>query len=99
MPDDALEIPVSGKKDDVMPEQLVEAGNLSVAMTILAQGAASAHDRRVTAWDQMAKDTSYMWSVALTSPTVMAGMGFQAAAGHMPPRQVETGTTAGQAKP
>lgn len=82
-----------------MAEQITEPGNLQVALTAMANEFGSAAASRVRRFDQLAADAASMWAVALTSPTVMAGMGFQAAAGHMPPRQTETGTTAGVAKP
>lgn len=74
-----------------MAEQVCEQGNLTIALTAMAQefGAAAAH--RVRRFDQLGADAGAMWSVHLTSPTVMAGMGYQAAAGHMPPRQTELG--------
>jgi len=70
-------------------EQLCEPGNLTVAMTGMANEFGAAAARRVNRFDQLAADAASMWAVALTSPTVMAGMGYQTAAGHMPPRQTE----------
>ena len=60
-------------------EQLAEPGNLATAMTILAQGAAASHDRRVSSADQLASDSQRMWSIAMTSPTVMAAQGIRMA--------------------
>lgn len=82
-----------------MAEQICEQGNLTVALTGMANEFGASAARRTQRADQLGADSAAMWSVALTTPTVFAGMGFQAAAGHMPPRQTETGTTAGTAKP
>ena len=70
-------------------EQICEQGNLTVAMTAMANEFGAASARRVNRFDQLGADSASMWAVALTSPTVLAGMGYQAAAGHMPPRQTE----------
>lgn len=73
-----------------VPEgQVCEHGNLTVALTGMANEFGAAAARRVSRFDQLASDAASMWAVALTSPTVMAGMGYQAAAGHMPVRQTE----------
>lgn len=67
-----------------------EAVNAQVAFTAMANGmanagslanqgfAASAH-RRTDAADQLASDSQRMWSVAMTSPTVMAAHGMRVA--------------------
>lgn len=67
-----------------------EEGNLSVAFTAMANGmgnasalssqafAASAH-RRTDAADQLASDSQRMWSIAMTMPTVNAGLGYRTA--------------------
>lgn len=72
-----------------MPDQICEPGNLTVAMTAMANEFGGGAARRAGRFDQLAADAASMWAVALTSPTVLAGMGYQAAAGHMPPRQTE----------
>lgn len=56
-----------------------EAGNMDVAMTILANSAAAASNRRTDAADQLASDSQRMWSIAMTSPTVMAAHGMRVA--------------------
>ena len=70
--------------------QLSEPGNLSVAFTAMANGmgsssailsqafAASAH-RRTDMADQLAADSGRMWSIAMTTPTVNAALGFRTA--------------------
>ena len=62
-----------------MAEQIAEQGNLSVAHTLMANGAAAAADRRTAAADQLASDSQRMWSIAMTSPTVMAAHGMRVA--------------------
>lgn len=71
--------------------QVCEAGNQQVALTAMMNEFGAAAASRVRRYDQLGADAASMWAVALTSPTVMAGMGYQAAAGHMPPRQTELG--------
>lgn len=60
-------------------EQLTEPGALQTAMTIIATGAAHLHERRVGAADQLASDSQRMWSIAMTTPTVMAAHGMRIA--------------------
>lgn len=62
-----------------MADQIAEQGNLSVAHTLMANGAAAAADRRTAAADQLASDSQRMWSIAMTSPTVMAAHGMRVA--------------------
>jgi len=86
---DPLEIPVGEQsKEDSMAAgdglagptpQLAEPGNLAVAMSVLAQGAAGAADARMRAADQLGSDSQRMWSIAMTTPTVLAGLGYRAA--------------------
>lgn len=92
MPDETLNIPTGGgtpKETEVDPNQKCESGNLQVALTAMANEFGAAAAMRTRRMDQLAEDSASMWAVALTSPTVLAGMGYQAAAGHMPPRQTE----------
>ena len=72
-----------------MADPIVEQGNLTVALSMMAQEFSSAGGSRVRRFDQLAADSAAMWSVFMTTPSVMAGMGYQATAGHMPPRQTE----------
>lgn len=58
---------------------LTEHGNLVGAMSQLAQGFAAAATRRSDAADQLASDSQRMWSIAMTSPTVMAAHGMRVA--------------------
>jgi len=62
-----------------MAEQLAEPGNLAIAMTVLANGAAAGANRRTDAADQLSADSQRMWSIAMTTPTVMAGHGMRIA--------------------
>jgi hypothetical protein len=68
----------SGKSDS-MAEQLAEPGNLAVAMTAMANEFGAAAGRRTGAADQLAADSQRMWSIAMTSPTVSAALGFRTA--------------------
>jgi len=80
-----------------MADQLTEPGNLSVAMTILAQGAAAGANRRTDSADQLAGDSQRMWSIAMTSPTVMAAHGMRVASEAGAGRtRIESNTPAGQ---
>lgn len=62
-----------------MADQLAEPGNLSVAMTILANGAAAGANRRTDSADQLAADSQRMWAIAMTTPTVLAAHGMRIA--------------------
>ena len=65
--------------ENEMADQIAEQGNMSVAMTLLANGAASAADLRTRTADQLAADSQRMWSIAMTTPTVMAAHGMRVA--------------------
>jgi hypothetical protein len=56
-----------------------EANNMSVALTAMAQEFGAAAGRRVNAADQLSSDSQRMWSIAMTSPTVMAAHGMRIA--------------------
>ena len=58
---------------------LVDDAIQSGALSNLAAEQAGAAARRITRADQLAADSAAMWAVALTTPTVMAGMGFRVA--------------------
>lgn len=62
-----------------LSQSLVDPAIQSGALSNLAaeQGAAGA--RRIVRADQLAADAAAMWAVALTTPTVFAGMGFRVA--------------------
>ncbi len=73
-----------------MAEIVGEAVNAQVAFTAMAnalanssglanQGFSASADRRTSRADQLSGDSQAMWSVALTSPTIMAGMGIRTA--------------------
>ena len=67
-------IPVPGEGEDKM-----EANNLNIAMTAMGNEFGAAGARRVNSADQLASDSQRMWSIAMTTPTVLAGMGFRVA--------------------
>jgi hypothetical protein len=56
-----------------------EMGNLQVAMTAMANEFGASAARRTQRADQTAADASAMWSIAMTTPTVNAGLGFRTA--------------------
>ncbi|OHB78645.1 MAG: hypothetical protein A2W31_15245 [Planctomycetes bacterium RBG_16_64_10] len=71
-----------------MADQLTEPGNLGVALTAMAnglgnasalasQGFQAAADARTRAADQLASDSQRMWSIAMTTPTVNAALGYR----------------------
>jgi hypothetical protein len=74
-----------------MAEPVVgEVVNAQVAFTSMAnalanagglanQAFAASADRRTSRADQLSGDSQAMWAVALTSPTVMAGLGMRVA--------------------
>ena len=66
-------------EDETMAESAVDPGLLNVALSGLATAAAAATDRRVSAADQLASDSQRMWSIAMTTPTVNAALGYRAA--------------------
>lgn len=73
-----IEIPVVvPEKESVMAS--AEESVLQVALSGMAQEGAAASSRRTNRADQLAGDSAAMWSVALTTPTVFAGMGFRVA--------------------
>ena len=91
-PDDGtVEVPIG--KDETMP---AEAGNMDIAMTAMAQEFGAAAGRRVNSADQLSSDSQRMWSIAMTSPTVMAAHGMriasEAGAGRT---RIESNTPAG----
>jgi len=57
--------------------ELYEPGNLSVSMTAMGNEAGAASAMRIRRMDQLAEDAASMWAVAMTTPTVMAGMGYR----------------------
>ena len=59
--------------------QLTEPGNLSVAMTALANEFGASAARRANGADQLAADSQRMWSIAMTTPTVNAAHGMRVA--------------------
>lgn len=93
-PDDGIvSVPVDSSEESEMP---AEAGNMDIAMTAMAQEFGAAAGRRVNSADQLSSDSQRMWSIAMTSPTVMAAHGMriasEAGAGRT---RVESNTPAG----
>ena len=59
--------------------QYTELGNLQGAMSAMTQSFSAAAARRVDRFDQLGADSSSMWALHLTSPTVMAAHGMRIA--------------------
>jgi hypothetical protein len=57
----------------------VMANGMANAATLANQGFAASGQRRTDAADQLAADSQRMWSIAMTSPTVMAAHGMRTA--------------------
>lgn len=94
-PDNDGEIVLEHEGDE-MADAAAEAGNMAVAMTVLAQSAAAASARRTDAADQLALDSQRMWAIAMTTPTVMAAKGMQIASEAGSGRtRIESNTPAG----
>tara|TARA_R110000765_G_scaffold373148_1_gene463642 strand:- start:159 stop:482 length:324 start_codon:yes stop_codon:yes gene_type:complete len=80
--DDVLDLTINLNGENEMGSeapQLAEQGNLTVAMTALANEFGASAGRRSAAADQLAADSQRMWSIAMTSPTVMAAHGMRVA--------------------
>lgn len=58
---------------------IVDASAQSSIISGLSGEFAGAAAARVRRMDQIAADTASMWAVAMTTPTVLAGMGFRMA--------------------
>ena len=82
--------PGDGQGDERVAD-LVEGGNLQVALTSMANGMAGASailaqefgaaaGRRTASADQLSQDSQRMWSIAMTTPTVTAAHGMRIAA-------------------
>jgi hypothetical protein len=78
------------KGDDDMAEPIAEAANVQTSLTamsngvgvasaILSQAFSASAQRRTDSADQLASDSQRMWSIAMTTPTVLAGLGYRTA--------------------
>lgn len=77
-PDDGtVQLGFSNAKGEQMSQ--TEQGNLTVALTAMANEAGAAAGRRLSAADQLSADSQRMWSIAMVSPTVMAAHGMRIA--------------------
>ena len=83
---DSVTLSVSQKGEEEMPEQIAETGTVQIAITAMAnhtvqttQEFSAAASSRVRRADQIALDSSSMWAIAMTSPTVMAAQGMKIA--------------------
>jgi hypothetical protein len=78
-PDDGtVQFGFSNQKGETMSQ--TEQGNLTVALTAMANEAGAAAGRRLAAADQLSSDSQRMWSIAMVSPTVMSAHGMRIAA-------------------
>jgi hypothetical protein len=57
----------------------MESSNLQLALTAMGNEFGAAAAARVRGADQLAGDSQRMWSVHMTTPTVLAGLGFRVA--------------------
>ena len=78
---------------------IADDGVMSTIITGMAQEASAASGTRTRRFDQLAEDSAAMWGIAMTTPTILAGMGFRVAqqsGGY--PADTGTGTGGGTAK-
>ena len=84
-----------GDKEVAFPHT-AEAGVMQVALSGMAGSFANAATRSNNAANQLASDSQRMWSIAMTSPTVMAAHGMRVASEAGSGRtRVEANTPAG----
>tara|TARA_R110000803_G_scaffold210718_2_gene283402 strand:- start:26135 stop:26386 length:252 start_codon:yes stop_codon:yes gene_type:complete len=62
-----------------MAQGACDPDNLTIALTGMANSFGAAAGRGNDRANQLAGDSSAMWSIAMTSPTVMAGFGIRTA--------------------
>ena len=74
---DTVTIPVVGEGAELM--SVVDESVHVAAITGLSAETAAASGRRLVRADQLQGDADRMWAVHMTTPTVMAGMGFRVA--------------------
>lgn len=60
-------------------EQIAEPGNLTTAMTAMANEFGAGAARRANRADQLSGDSQAMWAIAMTTPTINAALGFRTA--------------------
>ena len=77
MAEDILTIPVPGTGEGNMAESVVDSSCLSVVHTALAGEFGAAAGRRTASADQLSGDSQRMWTIHMTSPAGMAGMGYR----------------------
>jgi hypothetical protein len=79
--DHTLEMPVVIPGDPGGKEMpaAAEENNMQVVLSGMASESAAAQARRTSRMDHLSADSASMWTVAMTSPTVMAAMGFRVA--------------------
>ena len=77
MPDDTLDIPIPGEGEEMA--SVVDDSVHVAAVTGLSAEVAAASGRRISRADQLQGDADRMWDVHMTTPTVMAGLGFRVA--------------------
>lgn len=74
--DDTLEVPIG----ENMPQpEIAESGNMTIAMTAMANEFGAAAARRAGRFDQLGADAAAMWSVAMTTPTNFAAYAMRVA--------------------
>ena len=79
MPEEVtLEIPVTTGKESNRAAS-AEENTMQAVLTGMASEAAAGAARRTARADQLASDSSAMWGIHMTTPTIYAGMGFRVA--------------------
>ena len=96
MTDDTLDLTHDHDGEEMAHPEVASALNVQVANSGLAQNFTVVHSLIGQRFQQLAADSASMWAVALTSPTVMAGLGYRAATESGSGRtRVEANTPAG----
>lgn len=65
------------ESNDMAAEAVVDLTNAQVILTGMAGAEAAAATSRTRRFDQLAEDSAAMWGIAMTTPTVMMGLGFR----------------------
>jgi Tfp pilus assembly protein FimT len=91
-----LSVTPTSKDNEMAFPEYTELGNLQGAMSAMTQSFSAAAARRVDRFDQLGADASSMWSIHMTTPTVMAAHGMRVASEAGAGRtRIESNTPAG----
>mgnify|MGYP006992596526 CR=1 FL=1 len=79
MPDTTIvEVPVT-LGEGVGSMAAAEENVMQAVLSGMATDAAAGASRRISRFDQLAADSAAMWGISMTTPTILAGMGFRVA--------------------